>query len=396
MYPLQAVVVNNSETPLDAIRSALQDNAVTIIQNFPTIEALLATWPSAPDAQKRMLVVRLRSLDDVKQMSRLESNFPGWPLLAVVEGDVDSSGLYQVSRAGASQIIPYPFERSDFDAALDRLLLQFGLRESPCRVIVVCGVVEGCGATSLAINLAAELAALGEVPVVLTERTIGIGRLASQLNLSPATTLRDLLTDPAEPNLGIVQASLVKVNDHLSALVDQTRTLEPFLPPIERLHRINRILQQLASFIVVDLPSTHDPHFFEALLAAQLIFLVGRQDVPSMQAAKVIRNALIERGISSFDFVINHFDPDLSAFSTRAVSELLQIPTVVSVASDPSGHRAALNEGRFLRDVVPLSPAVSDVRSIAVSILEKAGIPSHVPHHSVWDRVKTFVNRLRA
>jgi pilus assembly protein CpaE len=328
-------------------------------------------------------------------MSRLDSCFPGWPLLAVVEGDVDSSGLFQVSRAGASQIVPFPFERVDFDAALDRLLLQFGLRESPCRMIAISGVIEGCGATSVSLNLAAELAAIGEVPVILTEMSFGIGRLASQLNLTTAVTTRDLLADTVEPSLGTVKASLVKVNEYLSVLAGQSRTLEPFSPPAGRLPRLFRMLRQMSSFVIVDMPYTFDPHYFETLMSADRILLVARQDVPSVQAAKLIKAALTERGISEVGLVLNHYDEDLPAFTTSAIGELLRIDPVISVASDISGHHASANEGRPLREVVPMSASVADLRSIAAGILEKAGIPTHLPHLGVWDRVRTFLSRMR-
>jgi len=260
MYPLPAVIVNNSETPLEPLRAALLDNAVALVGEHKSTDVMLSQWPSPPDATKRMLVVRLRSLEDVTQMSRLEACFPGWPLLAIVEGDVDASGLLQVSRAGAAQIVLYPFTRPDFDAALDRLLLQFGLRQSACKVVAISSVMEGSGATSLAINLAAELAAIGEVPVVLTELSMGIGRLASRLNLSPITTVRDLVSDTTEPNTDTVQASLVHVNKYLSVLAEQTHSLEQYIPKLDRLQRLGRILRQVSSFIVVDLPNTFDPN----------------------------------------------------------------------------------------------------------------------------------------
>jgi Flp pilus assembly CpaE family ATPase len=145
----------------------------------------------------------------------------------------------------------------------------------------------------------------------------------------------------------------------------------------------------------MDLPNTFDPNYYEALIESEHIFLVGRQDVPSMHAAKVIRDTLVGRGIKSFEFVINQFDNELANFSRKDVGELLQISSVASITSDHTGYRAAINEGRLLREVVPMSAAVTDVRSIAISLLEKSGIPTHLPHYGIWDRVKTLLSRMR-
>ncbi len=395
MYPLPAVLVNFSESKSELIHAAMVENGISIAKEFPTIESMLAHWSSPPDATRRMLVVKLRSLEDVQQMGRVDTCFPGWPLLALVEGDYDATGLLQVSRAGAAQILPMPFKNEDFEAALDRLLIQFGLRETPCRVIAISGVVEGCGATSVSVNLAAELAAIGEVPCVLTEMSFGIGRLAVHLNLSTAATTRELLAPPVEPNLGTVKAALVSAGNHLSVLAGQSRTLEPFNVPPGRLAHLFRMLRQMSSFVIVDMPYTFDPHYFEALAAADQVFLVGRQDVPAIQAAKLIKHTLVERGISAPELILNQYDHHRSAFTCDAISKLLQISHVYPIAPDVVGHQAAVNAGRPLREIVPASHTVADVRAIAVSILEAAGIHPHLPHIRFRDRLRTLLTRMQ-
>ncbi|MCE9562858.1 MAG: hypothetical protein K8U57_12505 [Planctomycetes bacterium] len=395
MYPLPAVLVNFSESNGESIRSAMIENAVSIVKEFPTIEALLDHWSSPPDTTRRMLVVKLRSLEDVQQMGRLDTCFPGWPLLALVEGDYDAAGLLQVSRAGAAQILPTPFKKDDLGAALDRLLLQFGLRETPCRVIAMSGVVEGCGATSVAVSLAAELAAIGRVPCVLTEMSFGIGRLAVHLNLAPMVTTRELLAAPTELNLGTVKAALVQAGNHLSVLAGQSRTLEPFSVAPGRLARLFRMLRQMSSFVIVDMPYTFDPHYFEALAAADRVLLVARQDVPAIQAAKLLKHTLVERGIAAPGLVLNHYESKRSAFSCEAISKLLQIEQVFPIATDASGHQAAVNAGRPLREVVPNSAAVADVRALATSILEAAGIRPHLPPVRFRDRLRTLLTRIQ-
>jgi pilus assembly protein CpaE len=396
MYPLPAVIVNLTEPGIEPIRAALSDNAVQISSEFPTVDALLAKWSSPPDATRRMLVIRLRSLEDVQRMERLEACFPGWPLLALVEGDCDASGLFQVSRAGASQILPLPFQKTDFDTALDRLLIQFALRETPCRVIAISGVVEGCGATSLSVNLAAELAAISEVPCLLTEMSFGIGRLSTALNLTPTVTTRDLLASPNDLHLGAVKSALVRGGEHLSVLAGQSRTLEPFTPPPGRLAQLFRLTRQLASFVIVDMPYTFDPQYFETMASADMVYLVARQDVPAIQAAKLIKQTLVERGTPVPGLVLNHFDPQHSAFSCEAMSELLQIKDVFPVSDDPVGYHAASDAGRPLRQVVPSSSTVAQIRNIALSVVQTTGIHPHLPRVSLWDRIRTLLVRLRS
>lgn len=394
MYPLPAVLVGCADPAHESVRSALADNAVTVAAEFATVGDLLAHWTCPPDATRRLLVVTLQSLDEVNEVARMEACFPGWPVLALVEGDCDTAGLFHVNRAGAAQLVPFPFQRPDFDAALDRLLLQFGLRATPCRVIAVSGVVEGCGATSVSVGLATELAAVGEVPCVLTELTFGLGRLAGLLNLTPTATTRDLLNGPDEPNLGSVQTALTRAGDHLSVLSGQVAALEPISAPAGRLTQLLRLLRQTSAFVVVDLPYTFDPHYFEVMAAADEVLLVLRQDVPAVQAAKLLTQTLADRGLPAPKLVVNQYERDHPTLSATAVGERLQSKQVFRVAADAVGFRAAADAGRPLREVVPASPTVQDLRAIASTLLESTGIHPHLPRRTLWDRARTFLTRM--
>lgn len=396
MYPLPAVLVNCPATGQEQVRAALADNSVTVAAEFASCDDLLARWTSPPDVVRRLLVVRLSSLDDVRQLGRVDGCLPGWPVLALVEGECDTTGLFQASRAGAAQLVPLPFLREDFNAALDRLLVQFGLRSSPSRVVAVSGVSEGCGATSVAVGLAAELAAVGEVPCVLTELTFGLGRLAGLLDLRPTLTTRDLLHDPADPTAGSVAAALVRAGTHLSVLSGQVTALEPMTAPPGRVPQLLRVLRQAAAFVVVDLPYTFDPHYFEAMAGADEVVLVVRQDVPAVQAAKLLTHTLAERGLPAPRVVVNRYAREHSQLDAGRIGELLKCRKVYPVAADADGLRAAADAGKPLREVIPASPAVLDLRAVVTDLLEQAGFHPHLPRVTLWDRARTFLARLSA
>jgi Flp pilus assembly CpaE family ATPase len=155
------------------------------------------------------------------------------------------------------------------------------------------------------------------------------------------------------------------------------------------------MLRQMSSFVIVDMPYTFDPHYFETLAAADRVLLVARQDVPAIQAAKLIKQTLLERGVIAPGLVLNQYHPKRTAFSCEAIGKLLQIEQVFPIAADSLGHQTAVNAGRPLREVVPNSVAVADVRAIATSILEAAGIHPHLPRVSFRDRLRTLLTRMQ-
>ncbi|VTR91332.1 Uncharacterized protein OS=Isosphaera pallida (strain ATCC 43644 / DSM 9630 / IS1B) GN=Isop_3714 PE=4 SV=1: AAA_31 [Gemmata massiliana] len=387
MYPLPAVLVNCPPTAVPDLRPGLAENAVTIAVEHPSADALLAQ-PPAQFGARHIFVVRVGSLDEAEQMGRVGAAFPGNPVLALVEGDYDPAALFHVNRRGAAQLVPVPFTRGDLGAALERVLVQFGVQKSQCRVIAVGGVVEGCGATTTAINLAAEFPALSGAPCVLTEFARGLGRLSGLLNLAPPLTTADVLTGPGAPDLVTVQSALAHVNDRFSVLVGPYRSLDPVRPGAGAGVKLVRLLRQVAGFAVLDVPATFDAEYFEIVGEADRLVLVLRQDVPSVQAAKLLIEGLRERNLPDPVLLVNEYEPGRDQFTLARIRERLGTNSVYAVHPDADGVRAAANEGKPLGAVRPTGHATRDLHHIAVELLRTTGVPLQETRPTVWKWVR--------
>ncbi len=115
------------------------------------------------------------------------------------------------------QVVLLPFQRSDFGAALDCIAVQFGMAPARAQTIAIAGASGGCGATTLAINLAYEIACAKKLKCILMELSLRMGALASYLDLQPRFTTSDLLFDKSVDSAAVKQ-SLTVINDELSVL----------------------------------------------------------------------------------------------------------------------------------------------------------------------------------
>lgn len=389
MYPLSAVLVNCAETrPID-ISTLLVENGLTIAEEFPSWEELSKKWQTPP-ADRHIIVNRIQGLGQVAGMEKVSDSFPGWPIVALVDGNPDSEGLYRVSRAGACQLLPFPVDPSDLEQALARVVAQLGLQSAPARVIGVSGAAPGSGATVLAVNLAAEISQTFHISCILTELEFGVGRLAGYLNITPLNSTRDLLAPTAVPSTATLLSSLSSIRTNLRILSGPCRTVDPFQPPPGRVTQLITLLRRATPITIVDLPGTFDQTFFEALAAIDRLILVGRQDVPTIQAMRMVREGILGRSLPDPWLVLSSFNPEQELFSPGKVAEILRSKPPKTIAIDPKVVRESLDEGKPLVEFAPDCPSRQDICQLANSLLQDLGYAVTLPE----PRKKRFWQKL--
>jgi hypothetical protein len=111
-------------------------------------------------ADPYLFLVHMENMGAVQELKRLSGAFVDRPILALLETGKSPEGLIAAMRAGAVQGVPLPLDPLDFRAALDCIGLQYGKSASLSQLLVISGVTGGCVATTLASNLAYDLAHL--------------------------------------------------------------------------------------------------------------------------------------------------------------------------------------------------------------------------------------------
>ncbi|CAN5195638.1 hypothetical protein BH11PLA2_BH11PLA2_40920 [soil metagenome] len=392
MYPISAVLVNCGDGRPFNIRAALTELAVTIADEFARVDDLLMKWPTPPPDRK-VIVTRVQGLKQTTIVGKINDAFPGWPIVALLDGQPDAQGLYTLSRTGAAQLLPYPTTSDDLAKAMDRIAIQFALIMARSRVIVVTGAAPGCGATTVALNLAAECAGLFQLSTTLVEMELVLGRFAGLLDLYPPNTIRDILANPQLPTLASVEAALIPFGERLQVLAGPHQRVEPFQPQPGRVSHLLGVLKRLSTVTVVDLPVSFDAAYFEAVATANRVVLVGRQDVPTVQAMKLLGTDLVARGLPPPVMIVNAFQSELKAFSAERLGELLGRPPLKTIVKCTSALRGAADTGRTLALAAPDSVALADIREITEEILKELELPIPDGCDSLTKR-KSFLGRL--
>jgi len=392
MYPLNVILIGFVETDaLFDLRRELHNAAVAVETEYSDVGAALAALPLLPDG-KRLFALFIKSELDLKQLERLTEVFPGQPILALLDAGNDSAMILKAMRAGASQVVMLPLVTEDFQAALSRLAQQFGQVQGESTVIAVSGVSEGCGATTISLNLAREIAQVHQLPCILVETSFQMGRLACSLNVEPHFTTADLLGDIDRLDLEAIRRSLTEVGPNFSILPGPYQGIVPAEISTASVVRLLNYLRQLARVIIVDLPSRFDAIYFDALALASRVVLVADQKIPSLHALRLVLDALAQKEVvAAKTVVINRYDSGNEAFDLKRLEELLRPEHLMTIANDYPHFVAAANGGRALRDVAPHCQALADIDRLAAVVL--GAEKPHAPKESLLSRL---MNSFRA
>jgi pilus assembly protein CpaE len=228
------------------------------------------------------------------------------------------------------------------------------------------GASEGCGSTTLAINLCDAIASGQNKNCILVELSLHLGRLGYYLDIEPSITVSDLLTGDNSLEVNFVNPALVRVTDRFQVIAGPIRSVDLRSIVSARVVPLIGSLRQMADVVILDMPYTFDELYFEALSAADQVVLVARPSPPSIRALKVISEAVTKRALGATQhLVINRFGPRATEFTEAQLRSALAVERIWTIANDPEAFEAAVNTGRPLHQGSPKSRAWPGITALA-------------------------------
>jgi pilus assembly protein CpaE len=241
-------------------------------------------------------------------------------------------------------------------------------------VIAVSGVTGGCGASTIALNLAYEIAEQRRLRCCLVELSLKMGMLATYLDLEPKFTPQDLFALGNRLDFYSLQGALVKVTDKLGFLAGPQLPVATLAVTAADVTHLLTFVKQLAEVFVLDLPCTYDDFFYGTLTAANHVVLVAEQKVASIRALKVAQDSLTrDANIPAPRLLINRYDPKVPGLDMGRLSELLSTREIQTIVNDFSSVMPAANNGKPLRVQAPKSPALADIDRLMGNLLGEDG-----------------------
>ena len=310
----------------------------------------------------------------------------------LIAEDVTPASLHQLLRQGADEFVPYPLPEGELQQAVERIRtaqqpqavetgrtaqLKSGTNKQGA-VFVTHGIAGGTGSTTLAVNLAWELAELcgGETPnVCLLDLDFQFGTASTYLDLPRREAVFELLSDTESMDDETFGQSLLTYGDKLQVLPAPSDMIPLDIVTPEDISRVIDIARAHFDYVVIDMPSTLVQWTETVLTAAHLYFTTLEIDMRSAQNTLRFKRALQseELPVEKLRYVLNRA-PKFTDLGGRArvkrLGESLDIAIEVQLPDGGKPITQAADHGAPLAEAAAKNPLRREIAKLAASIHE--------------------------
>jgi pilus assembly protein CpaE len=266
-----------------------------------------------------------------------------------VIGDTNDMEFYRqvIRNLGVIEYLPKPLNR---EVVARTLLPAFTggsvIPERSGRIVTVTGVRGGVGATTIAVNLAAQLAERSRHHILLFDANLSNGTTALMLGAQAAGGLREALENPTRVDALFAERSAPAISDRLHLLAAEEPIDELVAVQEGATVHLTSLLCNRFNFVVTDLPAYSTPLNHELSKLAHVRVLVMDATLPSLRDA--LRHLALPRGPrqAARPIVVLNRANLSGSLTAKQVSEGLGVDIDVIIPWLPKQMKAAMNLGQ--------------------------------------------------
>ncbi len=311
--------------------------------------------------------------------------------VVLIAEDVTPAALHQLLREGGDEFVPYPLPEGELARAIERVTappapevpapIRNTLKATGDRsgvVIPVYGMAGGTGATTLAVNLAWELAVLDKdvAPrVCLIDLGLQSGSVATYLDLPRREAVLELLSDTESMDSDTFMQALLSFNQKLQVLTAPLDLVPLDLIGPKDVERVLEVARTNFDYVVIDMPPAMADWGEAVLAAAHVCFATLELDMRSAQNTLRLKRALTSEGLpfQKFRFVLNRAPGFADLSGKGRVKRLADSLGIAIEVQLPDGGRAvtqACDQGLPLAESAPKNPLRREIAKLARSVHE--------------------------
>lgn len=291
----------------------------------------------------------------------------------------DADTMIAAMRAGCAQFARYPIEPEDLAAALAQMRTQRTDQTPESRRIVLIGAAGGAGASTVAVNLALELAAITERRCGLIDMNLEFGDLGCMLDVVPRHSIADVAHAGHELDHAVLESAFEDVPGNIALLArpEDVRAAAAVGP--EHVDHLLRLVSHMFPFIVVDAQRGISPVNSAVLSMADRVLILMQLNVPHFRNAIRVYHAVQAMGVptAQIELVLNRSQASFENVKVEDVEKQFGRKVFAVVPNDYKRVTAARDLGRPVVSYAPNSPARLAIQKLAEQLVADYSRPQN-------------------
>jgi pilus assembly protein CpaE len=381
MKRIRVLIVDDISDTRESIRRLLQfeDDIEVIGEAGSGSEAIIIAEERHPDII--LMDINMPEMDGIRTTELMTLRVPESSVVIMsVQGE--QAYLRRAMMAGAREYIVKPFTGDELANVIVKVYemeqrKRNALGEQPKavvdspkregQIISFFSTKGGVGKTTIATNLAVQLASSGKWKVLLVDLNLQMGDVAVFLNLIPKRTIADL-TQSGPLQYSEIQSYFLTHSSGLQVLAAPTRPEYAELVTSEHVEEILSEVKNHFDFIICDNVSRFDDVSLVSLDLATQIWLVVAMDVPTLKNAKLSLEVIEGlHHISKVHVILNRSSKEMG-MNPEDVEKSLNFKISFEIPSDGRSLVAALNRGVPFVISNPQSNATESIRKMSEAL----------------------------
>jgi pilus assembly protein CpaE len=337
----------------------------------------------APQLGRAPVPVALIDLDPaphqvLPQLERIIARFPTTRFVALASS-IGNDLLLEAMQSGVRRVVMKQTMNADLPGVLDRLTAPDRAAAGPSgEIVTILSASGGCGATTIAVNLAEETAIKQKQPTLLCDLDLAYGAVASYLGLNPRYGADNVLHYAGDIDGQLIRSTATVHNERIHVLASPASTnLGGEALRFERLEHLLDSARRAYGITIIDAPRLPLETTAALVAGSTTTLLILQLTVKDLRCARATLDALRDRGIDTAPVIpiANRF-AKRQLISLEEANKALGGVEVVPIRNDYAPAIHGLNFGQTLSEAGPRSSIRRDVQELLAKLESRSGVPA--------------------
>ncbi len=333
--------------------------------------------PGADAARANVAVLQVEptNVASLERLDQLKRQFPDLPIIVGL-ANVDMRTARTLLHQGISEIVGLPFDAEELQPILLDVAAKSQIAEANSGLAPIISMVKatgGCGGTTIATHLAYALKQAGgaRLNACLIDLDLQHGTASGYLGAAPRLSISELMEAGTRLDDDLFRAVKIEGAGGVDLIAAPTDIMPIEAMEFDQLMRAIRVAQKHYDVVLLDLPSNLTNWALSAILASDMVLLVGELELASLRQVKRRIDLLVSMGFErdAVAVVINKAEQKM--FGTIKVDDAeraINHPVTGTIARDHALIADAQDQGLLTFDIQKRSKFGKDILLLAETL----------------------------